>query len=252
MTAEPVEDPLEEAMASLTLERRRLDDEYHAFKRFRQRLRELDACEPNTGGRTPLVRERTVGLAQIREAYSETVMTVPHFHSEYNETFEQHLAGEYGAELAAAVTQGGQLHPPLKRSLLGATTQAMTARKSLLSVIERETNVLESFEREFTRLNEEFSAVVGQPLERIEFNALSRSRERLQAVKRSCEGLLVERQQCLREHQQSAAGIDVECVCLYFYEDCERTYPVLDGIAALVERTERSIETIESHLANTV
>ncbi|OYR57376.1 DUF7260 family protein, partial [Halorubrum halodurans] len=77
-------------------------------------------------------------LVAIRNAYAETVMSVPHYEDEYNDTYERSLAEEFTPELAVALTREPTLRERSRSSLLTKTTEAIRRREEFLERLEAE------------------------------------------------------------------------------------------------------------------
>ena len=104
--------PIDAARRALQRERRQLRDEREALKAFGKRVAEIDTASPAAGHqRFPLAGAGSTGLQSVREAYADTVMDVPHYELAYDESLPEHMAGELGEELAAAVTGEGGSTP---------------------------------------------------------------------------------------------------------------------------------------------
>ncbi len=242
-------DTLQAAQQALRRERRQLEDERHAFEQFLGRVRALEPNQSRSGpaGPAPLAPRRRTGLERVRDAYTETVMCVPHYHEEYDEAYAEHLAGELGEELAAAVTKGSQLHPSLKRSLVDAARQAVGVRESVIELLDDEADTLERAKRDLSELLDELASLLDQPLDHLEFNALRLTRERLQRLRTQCDDLAARRQDVLRRRRQTGL-IDLEDFGLYLYDECPSTYPLLSVIADVGRLIDRTLARIDRSL----
>ena len=239
-------DALESARLTLDRERRQFTDELGALESFADRVRSLSVSQPPSADPAPLVGH-TRGLERVRDAYVETVMSVPHFQAVYDEPADESLREELGEELAAAITGGSALHPQLKRSLLGAIRQSIRSREVVLTHLEEEADALARAERTLTGLLEEVASVLAQPLDQLEFNALRLSRERLEELRRRCDELAVGRQDQLRRRRISL--LDIDEYGRYLYRDCESPFPVLSTIAAVGDLLEDAIRRVDARLA---
>ena len=230
MYSVPTTEAIDEATLAVRRERRELTDEKQAFEAFLERVKRLETDQTHRS-RSQLVLADRSGLETVLDAYLETVMSVPHYADQHDETPLEHLAGELTPELGAAIGSGTQLHPMLKRSLLDAGQQAVTARADVLEWIRTESNALEQAERKLAALLDELESVLGQPLEQLEFNALRLTRDRLERLQRSCDELARWRQEAL--HRYPIALTDVGDLVGYLYEDCASRHPVLATVAQL-------------------
>ncbi|MFW6318192.1 MAG: DUF7260 family protein, partial [Halorubrum sp.] len=163
--ADEESDLIRAARAALRVERRRVVDEREAFRAFRGRVSSIpdesgspgpsdgfagvgggmsDAVGAGTGGRGDVTAAPGSRLVSVREAYRATVMSVPHYAEEYDDTYERSVAEEFGPELAYALTRTDCFHEEYKRTLLSAVETAVQEREAFLDALESE---IESVER---------------------------------------------------------------------------------------------------------
>jgi len=142
-TTEPADgspDLLDDAREALRTEHRRVGDEYGrsapsssrvasvpsepirpTAARDRSRAVAVQSESPGEPARSepPAPPARAAGgsgLVAVRDAYQETVMSVPHYEIEYDDTYQRSVAEECGPELAYALTRGSRFHAECKRS----------------------------------------------------------------------------------------------------------------------------------------
>lgn len=264
--------PLATAREILERERRQLTAEQRAFERFRRRVAALETVAPQTtvatagsgisansdAGTTGGVGIGTAGtatrcrpsegLSQVRDAYVETVMSVPHYDDLYDETWLESVAEEFSEELAAALDQHTQLHPKLQQSLVTAAAQAGDNRTELLERVETEREAVEDAACELSDIRAELQSLLDQPLAHVEFNALRLTRNRLELLRERCDDLALERQTALRRRRREFPISDIGTLERYFYGDCEHTYPILAAIAQLGKGVERGIAIVDRSL----
>ncbi|MFC4987838.1 MULTISPECIES: DUF7260 family protein [Saliphagus] len=239
------EGSLEDARRAVTRERRHLADERAAFAGFRERVEDLDVVR-SRGGAPARSREVGGGIARVREAYADTVMAVPHYRERFDEDLTENVAGELSPELAAALARHDRLRPYVKRSLLTAADAAIGGRTTLLSIIDSELESIADLDERLEGIEAERAAIVGQPIDRMEFNALRLSRRRLCGLEERCDDLAAERQATLGDGcRSSPAGDDLG---EYLYADCESVHPLLAAIAATGRRIERDLAGVEDRL----
>lgn len=245
------DDPLpliENATHALRSERRELEDERAAFERFSERLKALDAAP--VSGRTPtLLADRSQPtLEKLREAYVESVMSVPHFDDVYGESYRESLARELNEELAVAIATAEGLSPQLQRSLEDCVEQAIDGRESLIEFVETELETLASMGERLDEVVRELESILAQPLDEAGFYVLASSRSRLRSLEERCGDLLDERQAHVqREYRVSVAEIDDAARCLY--GGCETTHPVLAAIGIVCARLDDARRALERRLA---
>jgi hypothetical protein len=69
-------------------------------------------------------------LERVRKSDKETVMAVPHFTAEYDESMAIHLSTEFTPDVATAVRKDKQLSRPFKQALI---TRAVAASRAILA-----------------------------------------------------------------------------------------------------------------------
>lgn len=232
---------LEEARRAVTRERRHLADERSAFARFRERVEGIDTEVP---ARSP----GAGGVACVREAYADTVMAVPHYRERFDEPLLENVAGELSPELAAAIARHDRLRPYLKRSLLTAADAAIGGRTTLLSIVNSERESIAALGERLEDIEDERAAILGQPIGRMEFNALRLSRRRLCGLAERCDDLAAKRQSTLGEGRRSIPGASDD-PGEYLYADCGSRHPLLAAIAVTGRRVERDLTAVERRLA---
>lgn len=241
--------PIDAARRALQRERRQLRDEREALKAFKERVTEIDTASPGTGHQQfPLTGAGSTGLQSVRDAYADTVMNVPHYELAYNESLPEHMAGELGEELAAAVTGGGGLHPPLKRNLVVTTNEAIRARGEILRLIDDEEARLDEAEETVMGMIQQIDSILDQPIERMEFNSLRLTRTRLLELREQCDDIVDERQAFL-ERQRRDLPDPMTGLAEYLYQHCETTFPLLAVYARLAEVIDRSVDRAETRLS---
>lgn len=237
------------AVQRLEREHRELAEERRAFQRFKTRVSTLETAAPQLAGPGIRTHEpRTDGLSEVREAYVQTVASVSHYADVYGEPWLENVAGELSEELAAALDQHTQLHPPLKRSLVDAGARAVKNRDNLLDLIAAERDAVERFRGEIAEPREELQSLLDQPIDRLEFNALRITRTRVERLREQCDRLAAERQAQLRRRNARLAAADVATLGQYLYAESGVSYPILDAIADLGGDIDRALRTVDESI----
>ncbi|ADD05938.1 uncharacterized protein Nmag_2377 [Natrialba magadii ATCC 43099] len=225
--------------------------EKRAFDRFNNRLQALDAngsAAGSNGSTMHVSGTATKGLSRVRTLYEETIMNVPHYEDSYDESLSEHVAGEFSAELAAALESHSVLTPQLKQPLLEMSGQSVTLRHQLIEAIEREREAVDSAGRELRAIQDDLDSILTQPLDSLEFNALRLSRGRLLELQRACDESSAKRQDRIRRRRELTIG-DIGMFEAYLYADCEHTYPVLAACATMGTRVRQGRHRLERLLA---
>ncbi len=257
--ADPVADPtsvLEGARETVRVERRRTADERAAFASFRSRLdaipattaagvtadRRFDGPQP-IGYETPRMGTE---LLAVRDAYQSTVMSVPHYEEEYNDTYAASLAAEFGPELAAALTRESALHEHVRRSVLDQTTAAIETRDEFETVLEREQASVRAASEELRSLDDSVASLGETAVDRLDFGGLDAHRARLEVLERRCDEVATTRQrERVAVEQSMHFDGETDDVQTYLYQDLPVTYPVLAAVAAVGRRIDAVRRDVE-------
>ncbi|MFC5133330.1 MULTISPECIES: DUF7260 family protein [Haloferacaceae] len=252
------ESALRDARDALRVERRRTVDEREAFEAFRSRLRGIAAEATPTAGAGPTAGSPAMtggtsnpsrfrggtgstgpGLVAVRNAYQETVMSVPHYEEEYNDTYERSLAAEFSPELAVALTREPTLHERYRSSLLARTTEAIERREELVDVVESESASVARAREDLSPIVDEVTTFARRDFEMADFGALDAYRARLNVLDGTCDEIAARRQRERMDGERSTnVGEVVSDVQAYLYRDLPVTYPVLAAVAAVGGRIE--------------
>lgn len=230
-TADP--SGFEQVDGELRVERQRTGDERDAFDAFRGRIRGIPV-EGRSGGprRTAVVIEpASRGLSAVREAYEATVMSVPHFLEEYDESYAEHLAEEFGPDVAAALTDGDAFDETCKRRLLAESEAARDLREEHLETLASERESVEETRTRVASVLERLQNVPVDGLAAERFESLDANRALLLRLEAKVDDLAAQRQAVLqRQGRQLRIPGSAPDLQQYLYQDIEATYPVLSVI----------------------
>lgn len=293
--ADEESDPIRAARSALRVERRRVVDEREAFRAFRGRVSsipdESGRSDPANGaglggpgatsalggtggafggatdGRVGLGGAATPagsGLVAVRDAYRSTVMSVPHYEAEYDDTYERSVAAEFGPELAYALTRTNCFHGEYKRSLLSAIETGVQEREAFLDALESEIESVERAESRLDPIRTEIAAIDeelggdgrretgrddgGSDGTSATFGALDACRTRTEALREDCDRLAARRQRVLADHERRLALSEDLDLPAYCYQDLDVTYPVLAAVGAVGDRLDALRRRIEREM----
>jgi hypothetical protein len=258
MTETP-HDRVVDAVGTVDREIEYIADERAAFDRFRARLSKVDPWTPATadGNATDAVTAGTgptvagsaptlaaaqsepragTGLRTVRTAYRETVMAVPHFEAEYDDTLRANLAAECGADVAAQVVDGTRLTPPLYRALAAAADRAVDERSRFRRSLERERDSLTTVSDDLAACERRLDEIAAE-LDGADVGSLGDLDERLADAEATCADLADERQRLV--HGRPAvplSGVEGVSLINFLYGDRERRCPALAAVADCLER----------------
>jgi hypothetical protein len=256
-----------EAVDTDQRERQRVLAERNAFEEFADRVSALDPAPAGStapGFDGPMAATCTVGrvggddirLRQVLAAYRDTVMSVPHYREEYDETISESLAAELGPDTAAALASNGTLSAASKSALVSRSRRAAEARSSLVDRIDEEIEALRAFERDLSRVDrrrrrllEHLDGVSGPGTD-----AALDVWERLNDLEEECNEIAAERQERLADPPMTPgpaadAGED-HAFYKYLYEPTDAPqYPVLAQVSELAERVRDDRDGVARRLA---
>lgn len=241
-------DGLVAAKRAIRRERRRIVAEARAFETFLDAVRDVHVATPSTtGGGQLLVRSgapRSAASA-VRRAYEDTVMGVAHYAEDYDDTYPESLAAEFGPDVATALLEG-PLTEPCKRALLGAASDARDRRTRFLDALDEEWRSLETAERILRQITTGLRSLDASPTPRGSCDDLAAARSTLDTMERRCRSLATDRQETIQDRAFTGGWrADASHVQEYLYVDLEPTYPVLAAVTETLSRIERRRERNE-------
>jgi len=277
-TTEPADgspDLLDDAREALRTEHRRVGDECGAFRAFRGRVASVPS-EPirtdggagpiaGSGGSIGVARGASAvgtagsssagppagsGLVAVRDAYQETVMSVPHYEIEYDDTYQRSVAEECGPELAYALTRGSRFHAECKRSLIDRVETAIEERERFVETIRSETESVERAASRLAPIQSEVASTARTDFTEDGFGTLDAYRARAEALIGDCDRIATRRQRELACYERDLA-IDGDLdVPTYLYQDLDATYPVLATVGTVGDRLDDLKRRIERAMAH--
>ncbi|MFW5956286.1 MAG: DUF7260 family protein [Halorhabdus sp.] len=212
-----------------------LETEQTAFRRFRARLAAIPPQQstgrqlPTPGHDTAAVRHPdSKPLTEVKTAYRETVMAVPHYDREYGDTLRESLAAEFGAELARYLSESQTLGPLAYSALLEESERAKTDRETLRTQIQTERRSLLEMNESLNDLESELHELSNRISAAGTSKTLARIDNRLAALEQQCLDLVNRRQTTIHDRRgQRLAGIEGTSLAQYLYQDMETVTPVL-------------------------
>jgi hypothetical protein len=258
---------IDEARAALRVERRRAVDEREAFRTFRGRIESVSTEAAPTGGPSATAgfsggagpasgsgaavdasgtaAPPGSGLAAVRDAYAETVMSVPHYEEEYDDTYERSVAAEFGPELAYALTRSAGYHPEYEPALLDAVDAAIEERDSLVERIGVEADSLDRAGSRLAAVRREIASLDAAVPDG-GFGALDACRARAGVLVEDCDRIAARRQRVLAEHERELRlDDDAPDLPAYLYQGTSARYPVLSAVGSIGDRLNDLTRRIE-------
>jgi len=231
------------AIEALRVEYEAITAEQDALKAFVARVEQLSPSGLNStveGGGVGVVGATTGqpgGMEEVRTAYRETVMDVPHYERDYDESLPVNIANEFGDGVGGAVLANDTLSPQVKRAVIASAQEGRTSRDRYLDTLDRERDRLETAGSALDDAATRCEAVDGQRLRRRSFGDLQQRYTRLEAARDSLTGTLARRQEQIQDGVAFGwQRRDSESVYRYLYQDIDATYPVLADGTRLLKR----------------
>ena len=216
-------DPLTEAQSVVQREATEIDTEREAFDQFAQRVTTIGTVpelQPEPQAHTLAVESKLQAADQLRQAYRETVMDVPHYEDAYGESLETNVAAELPPDVAVLFQEPAvQITPNQKTRIQAAATNARASRETLSVNLEDE-------QKSLAASHDELDAVLKQ-LDGPHVPGWHTAQFKATLTK-----IIQTRQETLdaRPPKSRSDGHDL---CHYLYADQGWTYPVLTAVARL-------------------
>lgn len=228
--------PLSAGEAAAERERTEVATERDAFEEFGERVGDLSPVTvdrqpvPLANGSTETLDQRT---EELREAYEETIMSVPHYDDVYGETLEENVTVEFGAEVAEVFRASSTVpfSPQHKGLLVNAAAQAAQDRARFCDAVDTEIESVQATHGELSGLLDTLDNSIVPAWHREEFVA------QVDDVQAARQATLLSR--------SLPAGYDGHTLCGYLYDDEPWTYPGLTAVARLLDSVVLRDETRE-------
>lgn len=250
-----VNDNICAALPLVIEEQKRTQAERDAFNTFIKDVQAMDTDHHHSVSHPQQMPVQSLSdtdhLQQVRDAYANTIMAVPHYQEDYDDTLDESMTEEFGEKIAVAVSSGQQLSSPLKRHLLQAASAARERRTEFLEVLEQEEKALDSARTTLTELEDQITAALTQPLSDLSIDELLTLYDRLCDYERQCEMLLKDRQHHRTDGHATLArtGSSHTDLQTYLYRSLPVTYPVLADGSTLLETLQTTQHRVSTELA---
>jgi hypothetical protein len=248
------------AQTALTEEYERTEAEADAFAAFRDRVTTLDVSQLRPDGGIQITAPLQVRqqfshpsrCEQVCQAYRETILSMPHYTAEYDESLRDHMAAEFGRDLVVNVFEGSQLTPQLQQALVDASQQAHDQREELRATLDAEAEALDTAQTTLREIGTTLQNRNAQPLSDFSFAELRNTYELLEEAEDRCQQVACERQHALHADEWACPGTAVAPgVQPYLYRELAITYPILADVAECCRLLRRARTRVIRTLATT-
>lgn len=243
------------AKEAVQTEQRRVTDEIEAYEQFATKLTRISTTA--TSQPTPATFHTTVEqgvtseTSSIKNLFEETVMSVPHYEEDYDESFIEHIAAEFTPEIALLLKDPDCLTEQHTSVLESYTHSAITERKDLAQTLEREYDSVDHLGSQVFELSQQVLEISHGKFNCMDFGSLEAHWRRLETLTTKCDRIAADRQQLI-DSPTRAVGCSNSNISLnrYLYENLAYDYPILATIGTLGSCIYALQTQIEYHIAS--
>ena len=242
MTGSSVNEKINERLCAASdavqTESQRIEDEIEAFETFETELHQI-----STSTQEPLqpfnpVEFRTHSSPSmtetLQELYHSTVMAVPHYEEDYDESFFENLSAEFGPELVLLIDKAECFDRRLKSIIETHIREAIDERENLAATLSAEKEAVERITAQLQKVATKIDSLQYSEHAPDDFCSLESHWRQLEILESKCDTLAAERQETIRMLERKA-GTQNHQISLnqYLYQDLQHEYPVLASIALI-------------------
>lgn len=254
---------LPKAREICTEEWRRTKDELEALDRFISRVATIDigttdraaAAVQGGGVAVPMthVSEGGASMSTVRDSYRSTVMAVPHYTEEYDETLEEHMAAEFSEDVASAVCHNDTLTPPVRQAVIEHAKRAKDEREALLRALDHEADAIHEANHTLGSIQRTLEGLSADNIRTKSFDELQGAWHRLNDLNDRRQAVLQSRQQALHDGiRLGRRNEDSSHFYEYLYHPLDVTYPVLSDGVVLSEEIDAARQRVLDALTRRV
>lgn len=218
------------AIRAVKSEKENVQAEQKTFEEFAEEVQSLSTVSQSamgTNAQTVNTGANNRVLGRVRETYRETVMSTPDFDCEYGESFHEHVAAEFGDDVASLLIEGHQLNEPIKRLLVQQSRQSAQQRKLLREGLTVEERSLEDAQSALQPVQGFLNDVERTNLSEQSLSSLVTLDTQVRAHREHCEDLVDTRQQQIHTVNRRMNGESKTLTQEYLYRDLSVSFPVL-------------------------
>jgi hypothetical protein len=176
-------------------------------------------------------------------------MSVPHF-EEYGESYPEHVAAEFGGDLAAALTGANALTPDLRAAVRRAAGKARADRLAFVEVLDAERASLRAVGSETDEIRRRMEELDDRPLGERSFEDLLALWRAVREFESRADALAARRCETLAGHRQTFEG-HAPSLPAFVYADESFEHPALAALSELARTLATARRRVERWLAAT-
>jgi len=234
-----------EATETVQEEKRRVETERAAFKRFAAEIRDLNVVDdPRSGMNGLLLTEpgRMSGdtTETVRSLYRETIMSVDHYEEEYDEPLRTNITAELGPDFETAITTDDTLSQPLLDALAERSHSVAQDRREYTARVESELQSVTDAEERLQKITDLVERIQNWEIRSRPFQDLVDAEQELQAAEGRCKSIITLRQ---TEYVNAPKESEIH-FREYLYQRYDWTHPVVSDVLDVVKNiqmAERSV-----------
>ncbi|MFQ3476708.1 hypothetical protein HKK80_10695 [Halonotius sp. F2-221B] len=229
---------IESAKETVQIEQRRVTDEIEAYEQFATKLTTISTTSLShlTSGTFDTTVEQgvTSETRSIQNLFEETVMSVPHYEEDYDESFMKHIAAEFTPEIALLLNETEWLTEQHTSVLNSYIRTAITERKELAQALEVEYESVDHIGNQVHERAQEVLEISHREFNTMDFGALEAHWHRLEQIKTICDSIAADRQETIDSPTRAVACSNSDIsMSRYLYQDLAYDYPILATIGIL-------------------
>lgn len=229
------------AIRAVEAEKENVETEQETFREFAEEVQSLSPAVRSvmgTNAQTVNTGSTSRVLEQVRDTYRETVMSTPDFDNEYGETFHEHVATEFGDDVASLLTSGHQLNEPVKRLIVQQAKQSAQHREQLLEGLKVEERSLRRAATVHEVIQETLNDIESTDLTETSLSTLVDLDAELRTRRADCLHLLRTRQEEIHTVNRRLNGQSKTLTQEYLYGELAVLFPVLSSTLAYLDAIE--------------
>jgi len=264
----PVVGELQAAIEACRAERECVVVERDAFQQFLTRVQQIEPARfdpsetspTNASDRSQAIdspaNSGDIALKSVLSAYKETILSVPHYRSGYEETLAENLTAELGEDIVTSLATNKRLTSAIQQAIVDRSQNAIDARTDLIGGITDEIDLLGDYQTKLSTIETRQQNLCTH------LDAVQTRRSdavfdiwcRLQELESELDEIVKQRQTDLRDppvSESPSGNASVENADFYTYlysESDAPQYPVLSAIGDLGTAIRRDKEQVSTHL----